>query len=143
MPTRVRARLGPRPRERPGNNGAADARLERGVVGFTGANAHGVLEHDEDLAVADLAGFRGRGDGSNSLLQLIGGDRDFDFQFRQKIHRVLGTTINLGVTLLPTVTLDLRIVIPCNPRSVKTCLTSSSLKGLIMAVTSFMVVLPL
>ena len=46
---------------------------EGGRVGLAGADAHGVLEiGDENLAVADLAGLGGRGDGFDGLVDLVG-----------------------------------------------------------------------
>ena len=53
-------------------------------VGFAGADAHRAFEpEDEDFAVADLAGLRGRRNGIDSFVHLIGryGDLDLDFGF--------------------------------------------------------------
>src|SRR6185437_7337504 len=62
---------------------------------------------DEDLAVADLAGPRGGDDRLDRLVNDAGADRDFDLQLGKKAHRVFGAAIDLGMPLLPAVTLDL------------------------------------
>src|SRR6185312_11872848 len=81
---------------------------ERRGVGFAGADAHGVVEaEDENLAVADLAGLGGARDGRDHLVGLVGGDRDLDLDLRQEAHRVFGATIDFRVALLAPVALDL------------------------------------
>src|SRR3954454_14185906 len=69
---------------------------------------------DEDLAVADLAGFRGGGDGFDGLVDLVGGDRDFDLDLGQEAHRVFGAAIDFCVALLTAVSLDFRHRQPVN-----------------------------
>jgi len=81
--------------------------LECCGVALAGADAHGVIEaKHEDLAVADLAGLGGAGDGADDLVDLVAGDRDFDLDFRQEAHRILGPTIDFRVPLLTPVTFD-------------------------------------
>ena len=83
--------------------------LERVGVGLAGADAQRPIDRgDEDLAVADLPGFRSRADGLDDPVGFIGGDGDLDADFRQEIHGVFGAAIDLGMALLPAVTLDLR-----------------------------------
>src|SRR5215470_14571857 len=62
--------------------------------------------HDEDLAVADLAGFRGRGDRIDGLVDLIRIDGDFDLDLGQKAHGIFGAAINFRMAFLPAVSLD-------------------------------------
>src|ERR1700692_1503256 len=53
--------------------------LECVAVGFTGANAHRVIEvDDEDLAVADLTRLGSGRDGLDDLVGAVGGAGDFD-----------------------------------------------------------------
>src|ERR1700759_1419438 len=63
---------------------------------------------DEDLAVADLAGFRSRGDGVDGLVDLIGGDCDLDLDLGQEAHGIFGAAIDFRVALLTAVTFDFR-----------------------------------
>ena len=63
---------------------------------------------DKDFPVADLPGFGCIGDGINDGLDFIIGDDHFDFDFRQEIDGILGTTIKFGMPFLPAVTFDLR-----------------------------------
>src|SRR3569833_1450347 len=63
---------------------------------------------DENLAVADLAGLGGSGDGVDGAVDLGIGDRDLDFDFGQETHGVLSATINFGMTLLAAVPLHFR-----------------------------------
>src|SRR5262245_44009604 len=73
-------------------------------VGLTRSNAHGALDrHDENLAIADLAGAGGGGDYFDHLVQLLAGDRDFEAELWKKIHLIFGAAIDLGVALLPAV----------------------------------------
>src|SRR5262245_50233683 len=82
---------------------------EGGGVGFAGADAHGVVEvEDEDLAVADLAGLGSRGDRLDGFVELVRGYRDLDFDLGQEAHGVFGAAIDLGVALLAPVAFDLR-----------------------------------
>src|SRR3974390_1229338 len=83
-------------------------RSKRVAVGFPGPDAQRVIERrNEDLAVADLAGARIRGDDVDRLLREIGRDGDLDAQFRQEIHDIFGAAVDLGVTLLAAIALDL------------------------------------
>src|SRR5579862_1164691 len=82
--------------------------LKRGGVGLAGADAHRVIEaEDEDLAVANLSGLRRRRDGVDDPVHLIGRAGDFDFDFRQETHGVFGAAIDFGVALLTSVALHL------------------------------------
>src|SRR5215475_1966527 len=63
---------------------------------------------DEDLAVADLTGLGGRGDGIDGLVDLIGRHRDLDLDLRKETHRVFSPTVDFRVALLPAVSLDFR-----------------------------------
>ena len=56
---------------------------------------------------------------------------DFDFDFGQKAHGVLGTAVNFGMALLAAITFDFR------HDALQVERTSSSLNGLITAVMSF------
>ena len=50
--------------------------LERRGVGLAGADAHGVIQiEDEDFSVADLSGLGGAGDGADDLVDLVGRHR--------------------------------------------------------------------
>src|SRR5262249_53230696 len=94
-----------------------DAReSQRRGVGFAGADANGAVEtEDEDLAVADLAGLGGRGDGFDGLVELVGRDRDLDLDLGQEAHGVLGAAVDFGVALLTPVSLDLGDGHPVHP----------------------------
>src|ERR1043166_5828860 len=84
------------------------ASLERVGVGLTGADAHHVIDvQHENLAVADLAGLRGRRDGFDHFVGAVARDRDFDLELGQEVHRVFGAAINLGVAALAAITFDL------------------------------------
>src|SRR4051794_5890303 len=63
---------------------------------------------DEDLAVADLSGFRSRGDGVGGLVDLVRGDSDFDLDLGQEAHRIFSAAIDFRMSLLPTVAFDFR-----------------------------------
>src|SRR5262249_37234910 len=74
-----------------------------------GADANRVVEvDDEDLAVADLAGFCRRGDGVDGLVDLFGWNSDFDLDLGQETHRVFCTPVNLRMAFLPAISLDFR-----------------------------------
>src|SRR5690606_19066095 len=82
--------------------------LERVRVDFAGADAHRLVDrNDEDLAVADLAGARGAGQRLDHLIGPVARHADFDAEFRQEAHRVLGAAIDFLVALLPAVALHL------------------------------------
>src|SRR3954447_27070964 len=63
---------------------------------------------DEDLAVADLPGFRGGRDGVDGLVDLVRGDRDLDLDLGQEAHGVFSTAIDFRMALLPAITFDFR-----------------------------------
>src|ERR1700758_2205052 len=82
--------------------------LQRGRVGFAGADADGVIESgDEDLAVADLAGLGGARDGLDHLVDLIGWAGDLELDLRQEADGVFGAAIDFGMALLAPVALHL------------------------------------
>src|SRR3984893_15441450 len=81
---------------------------ERIGIGLTRADANSLVDRiDEDFSVADLAGFGCAGDRSDHLFDLVGGDRDFDLQLRQKVHGVFGAAIDFRMPLLSSVAFDL------------------------------------
>src|ERR1700756_1490388 len=63
---------------------------------------------DEDLAVADLAGFRRRGDGVDGFVDLFGSNSDFDLDLGQETHRVFCASVNFRMAFLPAVPFDFR-----------------------------------
>src|SRR5271169_3200605 len=62
------------------------------------------IEH-ENLAVADLSGFRRRRNRVGDFVHLIGMAGDLDFDLGQETHGIFGATIDFGMTLLPPVAL--------------------------------------
>src|SRR6202041_476380 len=85
------------------------AKSEGRGIGLAGADANRMVEvDDEDLAVADLPGFRGRGDGFDGLVDLVRGDSDLDLDLGQETHGVFGAAIDFRMALLPAVSLDFR-----------------------------------
>src|SRR5262245_48269778 len=79
----------------------SDARLDRRVAGFAGANSVNRVEvHDENLAVADLAGLRGRNDRLDDTLREIVADRNLDLHLGQEVDHVLRAAIQLRVAAL-------------------------------------------
>src|SRR4051812_10515137 len=81
---------------------------ERRGIGFAGADAHRLIDAEhEDLAVADLPGLGRGGDRIDHLVDLVGGNGDFDLQFGEEAHGVFGAAIDFGMALLAPVTLDL------------------------------------
>ena len=82
--------------------------LHRAVAAFVGADAAGVVDGGyEHLAVANLPGPGGLGDGVNGGFHLRIGQHGFDFYFGEKIHRIFAAAINFRVPFLPAKTLDL------------------------------------
>src|SRR5580704_10891947 len=82
--------------------------LERVAVGLAGADPKRMIDRrHEDLAVADLAGARARGDDVDRLAGEVGGDRDFDAKLGQEIHDIFGAAVDFGVALLAAIALDL------------------------------------
>src|ERR1700754_2729336 len=78
-------------------------------IGLAGADANRVVEvDDEDLAVADLSGFRGGGDGVDGLVDLLGGDGDFDLDLGQEAHGIFGAAVDFRVAFLTAIPLDFR-----------------------------------
>src|ERR1700755_1625214 len=76
-------------------------------IGLSRADANRMVEvDDEDLAVADLAGFCSGGDGFDGLVDLVRGDCDLDLDLGQEAHRVFSTAINFRMALLTAVSLD-------------------------------------
>ena len=84
-------------------------RLERVGVGFSGANANRLLQRQhEDLAIADLAGLGGVGNGLHRLIDLVGRYRYLDLELGQEADGLFGAAVDLGVALLAAVSLDFR-----------------------------------
>src|SRR5215218_837304 len=82
--------------------------LQRIIIGLAGADAQRVLQvDDENLAVTNLAGFRCRGDGFHHGFDLTFRYRYFQLRFRQEAHGIFGAAIDLRVSLLPSIALDL------------------------------------
>src|SRR3954451_1319382 len=63
---------------------------------------------DEDLAVADLSGFRGRCDGFDGLVDLGRADSDLDLDLGQETHGVFSATINFRMAFLSAISFDFR-----------------------------------
>src|SRR3954454_5015981 len=63
---------------------------------------------DEDLAVADLSGFRGRRDGLDGFVDLVRADSDLDFDLGQETDGVFSTAINFRMALLTAISFDFR-----------------------------------
>jgi hypothetical protein len=61
---------------------------------------------DEELAVTDLAGLGGRGDGIDGSVDLVRGDSDLDLDLGPETHGVFSAAIDFGVALLPAISLD-------------------------------------
>lgn len=78
------------------------------VAGLAGADADRLLDRqDEDLAVADLFGARGRNNGIDGGLDQIIGQYHFDFHLGQEIHHIFRAAVQFGMALLPSEPLDL------------------------------------
>src|SRR5262249_17900831 len=85
-----------------------DPRSERVEATLTRTHPdHLVDRGDPDLAVADLAGTGGVDDRVDHLLHIDLGDEHVDADLGQELDGVLGTSVDLGVALLPAVPLDL------------------------------------
>src|SRR5882724_10686672 len=97
---------------------------------------------NEDLAVADLSGLGSRGDGVDGLVDLIRGDSDLDLDLGQEAHGIFGAAIDFRMALLPTVSLDFRHRETVNANGGQGIRTSSSLNGLMIAITIFMGLIP-
>ncbi len=82
--------------------------VQRLLGEFPGPHAQGLLDiEDENLAVADLAGLGGFGDGLDDLVGHRGGHHDFQLDLGHEVHRVFGAPIDFGVTGLRAEALDL------------------------------------
>ena len=93
-------------------------------VFFTRADAHDVFKRaHEDLSVADLAGARGSKNSFNHGVYRVVGDGDVDADFGKEVDDIFRAAV------------ELRMAAPAAERASR---TSSSLKGLMMTVTSFM-----
>ena len=121
------------------HQGKASRRSQRRVVRFPGADAdHAPDVGDEDLAVAYFAGLRSLDDRLDDLIQKIASDGNLDARLGHEINDVLRAAIKLRVAALPAKPFTSVTVMPETPMSDSAARTSSSLKGLMIAVTSFM-----
>src|SRR6266705_4109525 len=85
------------------------AKSEGRGIRLTRADANRMVEvDDEDLAVADLAGFGSGGDGVDGLVDLVRGDSDLDLDLGQEAHGVFSAAVNFRMAFLPAISLDLR-----------------------------------
>src|SRR6185437_12311600 len=85
------------------------AKSEGRGIRLAGANADRMVEvDDEDLAVADLAGLGGRGDGIDGLVDGVRSDGDFDLDLGQEAHGVFSAAVDFRMALLPAISLDFR-----------------------------------
>jgi hypothetical protein len=111
---------------------------KRGNVGFTGADAYGLVDREgEDLAVANISRPRGPPDAFNDVFRVIVRDYDLDFNLRHEAHGMLEAAGCTRAAVLPAVSLTSVRVNPCTPVEIKASRTASSLKGLMIAITSF------
>src|SRR5947208_13333241 len=85
------------------------AKSEGRGIRLTCADTNRMVEvDDEDLAVADLAGLGGGGDGVDGLVDLIRGDSDLDLDLGQETHGIFGAAIDFRVALLAAIPFDFR-----------------------------------
>ena len=96
------------------------------------------MRADEDLPVANLAGLGRLDDRVHRRRDLAVPQHDLDLDLGQEIDGVFAATVNLGVALLRPKPLTSETVMPSTPRPDRASLTSSSLKGLMMASIFFM-----
>ena len=83
--------------------------LKGSRVGFTGPDADRVVDaEDENLTVANLAGFCGGRNCFDDFVHLISRTGNFELYFRQEAHCVFGPAVDFGVTLLTPIALDPR-----------------------------------
>src|SRR5208282_6353139 len=79
----------------------------RGIE-LAGADADRMVEAEhEDLAIADLAGFRRGTDRIDDFVHLIGRAGNFQLDLREEAHGIFGAAIDFGVALLPPIALHL------------------------------------
>ncbi len=101
-------------------------------------DAHHVRERENEyLAIAHFAGVRGFLNRIDHLIDQCVGHGDFDLGLRHELDDVLCTPVNLGVPRCRPKPRTSVTVMPCTPMSLIALRTSSSLKGLITAQTSF------
>src|SRR5262245_18811087 len=83
-----------------------EAPSERVRPGLTRPDPDGLFYRgNEDLAIADSPRTGGRLDGLDRLVDKFVGNDDFDLYLRQEVHDILGTAIELGMSLLASETL--------------------------------------
>src|SRR5206468_3753758 len=76
-------------------------KLNRLLPALLGADADGVFDFGyENLAVTYFSGAGRTDDRLHRRVHLRIGQDDFNFDLRQKVHRVFAAAINLGVALL-------------------------------------------
>src|SRR5215475_13358584 len=78
------------------------ASLDSVEPGFTGADANSLLDiGHENLAIADAPGLSGAPDRVDRPLDKVIADHDLDLYLGEKVHDVLGPTVEFGMALLP------------------------------------------
>ena len=113
--------------------------LDRVLVELAGADAHHVLDlGDEDLAVADLAGLRGLDDGVDAALGVCSLTTTSTFTFGRKSTTYSAPRYSSVCPFCRPKPFTSVTVSPDTPISASASRTSSSLKGLTMAVICFM-----
>jgi hypothetical protein len=93
---------------------------------------------DENLAVTDLAGTGRFLDSLNDLIDLVALYCGFDLDLGQEIDDILGTRYSSVCPFCRPKPFTSVTVMPCTPMAESASRTSSSLNGLMMAVTNFM-----
>ena len=105
-------------------------------IAFASADADDTIDGgDPDLPVADLSGTGSVGDGVDDLVGVAAVAQHLDADLREEVDGVLRAPIGLGVAALAADALDLVDRDPLDPDAWSASFTSSSLNGLITAVT--------
>ena len=80
--------------------------LQRGLVGFAGANANNLFHcRDENLAIANFTSMRGLDNGFNCRIEQIRRDYHLDFNLGQEVHHIFRAAVQLGMPFLSAETL--------------------------------------
>ena len=87
------------------------------AASFTGANSDGFFNGtDKNFAVPDFPGFCRIANGFSGSSHRLIGHNNFQFNFRQKIHRILTATVDLSMAFLSAKPLYLGNGHPFNAR---------------------------